>query len=212
MDQFGILDVLMVTAAIVLSRRIYYAAHPPPADADEQRPKALAIAGTVSPERSAPAAVATESTPLDEMLRRIGRSGAFADAASFLEGAKLAYEMIVKAFAYGNIEEHAHLLTDDVREAFANAIADRKAKGETESLTFIGLRAAEIVDAGLEGGRAWIEVRFVAEVVSVTYDADGRVIGGAPGRVVDIAELWTFERELRAAGPDWLLAATDADA
>jgi predicted lipid-binding transport protein (Tim44 family) len=42
-------------------------------------------------------------------------------------------------------------------------------------------------------------------------DHAGKVIAGRPDRVVDVAQRWTFERDLRAAGREWLLVATDTE-
>ena len=54
-------------------------------------------------------------------------------------------------------------------------------------------------------------MRFSADIVSVTRDRDGRIIEGSPDRVIRVAEIWTFERDLKMPKSRWLLAATDAD-
>ena len=76
--------------------------------------------------------------------------------------------------------------------------------------TLIGV-GCDIVGAGHAHGQAWIDVRFVATMTSATRNAAGQVIAGHPNRVIDVAEIWTFERDLRAVDPNWILTATEAD-
>jgi predicted lipid-binding transport protein (Tim44 family) len=156
-------------------------------------------------------AAAAEPTPLAETLRRICRAVGYDDIADFVAGAKLTYELVLNAFAAGDLRDCRPLLAPDVRDTLTAAIAEREAKGDTVTTTFIGFRSADIVDAGLAGGIAWIEVRFVAEMVSVTRGRDGKVTAGHPNRVDEIAQRWTFEKELRSGRREWLLVATEAE-
>lgn len=149
--------------------------------------------------------------PLAEVLKRILVASGLANAEAFLRGARLAYEAILNAFAEGDLEPVAYLLSPEVQRDFGRAIDERKGRGERVKFMFIGIHAAEIIDAELARGRAEIVVRFVGEVVSAIYDRDGKWIQGHPARVVQVPELWTFGRELRAARPDWLLVATEGD-
>ncbi len=209
---FLLLDLLLTTAIVLFSLKLFHQAHPPPASQDEQSRVPLeAIAGFAT-SSVRPSGPAETTTPLEQSLRRICRSAGYGNIDEFTNGAKLAYELIVAAFASGNLSEHGHLLSPDVRAAFEAAIAERKARGEMLSTTFIGFRSVELVDAGLAEGMAWIDVRFVSGMVSVTRDRDGKVIVGHPERVIELAELWTFERELRSSAPEWILVATEAGA
>ena len=118
---------------------------------------------------------------------------------------------MVVAFADGDLAPVAHLLTPAVQSDFAAAIAARAARGETEELTFIGFDAVEIVAAEL-AQRASVDVRIGAELVSVTHDRAGARVAGRTDRVVHVAEVWTFERDMKDRHAPWLLAATDVDA
>ncbi|HEY8580761.1 MAG TPA: TIM44-like domain-containing protein, partial [Beijerinckiaceae bacterium] len=41
-------------------------------------------------------------------------------------------------------------------------------------------------------------------------DAAGGVIDGSPDKVVDMADVWTFSRDLSSRDPNWRLVATEA--
>lgn len=213
MYEFGLFDYLLMIGAVIASWGIYLAAQPPPSERhDEPAVQPLLSASLGGVGWIAPSTETQEAPlPLDRVLNRVCSACGYRSIDAFLAGAKLSYEAIIGAFAGGDLAPHGYLLSDGVRDAFAEAIAERQARGETIELTFIGLRACDIVDAELAGGRASIDVRFVGEMVSVTRDSDGRAVAGDPGRVVDIAEIWTFERDVRSATRDWQLTATDTD-
>jgi predicted lipid-binding transport protein (Tim44 family) len=204
MSEFGLLDWILTIAAIVVSWQIHAAVlHQPPAATPSQQQAAKAAGGaTLLPGRSG---------PLQEKLERVRRAGGYSDLASFLAGAGLAYERIVAAFAEGELQPVLPLLGPAVRETFVQAVAERKSREETLSTMVIGI-APEPVDAGLDAGTAWIEVRFVTEMVSATIDHEGKVLAGDPRRVVEVTEAWTFAREVRSLDPNWTLVATAEDA
>jgi predicted lipid-binding transport protein (Tim44 family) len=148
-------------------------------------------------------------SPLGEVLKRICIASRLSDIGQFLDGAKFAYETITEGFAKGDLEPLSFLLSNEVYEDFDRAIQERDERGERVKVTFIGINAADIVDAELADGRAKITVRFVGEMVSATYDLEDKWVAGHPARVVQVPELWSFERELRSSRPHWLLAATE---
>ena len=65
------------------------------------------------------------------------------------------------------------LLAGDVHESFASAIAERESAGRKTEFTFVGLRSADLLQAGLKGRTAEITVKFVSEMISATRDAAG---------------------------------------
>lgn len=113
--------------------------------------------------------------------------------AEFVAGARGAYEMIVNAFAAGDLATLKPLLDDEVYEAWSAAIAAR-AEGDTTAPTLLRLKSAEIEEAELEAGFARVDVLFEAEL-------------GDGDRVRQAKEIWTFEREVRSPDPNWKLSA-----
>lgn len=213
MNAFGLVDYVMMIAAVVASWGMYYALQPRPPDGDERPASPPLLAAGLAPLAwTAPGGEARNpALPLEGILNRICAASDYPNIDRFLAGARLAYETIITAFAEGNLAPQAHLISDSVRETFEAAITARRQRGETVDLLFIGFRTVDIIDAGMDNGRAWIDVRFVGLTVSATRDGAGRVVAGDSARVVEIAEIWGFERELRSAEPRWLLTATDTD-
>jgi predicted lipid-binding transport protein (Tim44 family) len=61
------------------------------------------------------------------------------DARGFIEGAKMAYEMIVSAFAQGDRKTLKTLLSRDVYDGFDRAIGEREKRGEKAETTFVSI-------------------------------------------------------------------------
>lgn len=130
------------------------------------------------------------------------------ESAEFVTGARTAFEMVVHAFATGDTGTLRSLLSDDVFENFDAAIKSRIEAGETLESTVITIRAADIVDARLDGRQAFVTVKFVTEQVNATRDSEGRVVDGDPNHVAEVTDIWTFSRNLRSRDPNWKLVET----
>jgi len=113
------------------------------------------------------------------------------DTPKFLAGARDAYARIVTAFAKGDRAELRPLLSPEVFSAFDAGITNRSG----EAPVFVKLHDARITGSSLHGRLAEITVAFAAEFAS--------------GNITDV---WTFERNLDSADPNWVLVATSGDA
>lgn len=131
-------------------------------------------------------------------------------AREFVDGARLAYEMIVTAFASGDKATLQPLLDEEVYQGFVQAIDERNEAGENVDFTFIGLDKSDIVEAELADKIAQITMRFKSQLISVTKDSDGRVIDGDPTEVTEMTDIWTFARDVSTGDPNWKLVATEA--
>jgi predicted lipid-binding transport protein (Tim44 family) len=121
----------------------------------------------------------------------------------------MAYEMIVMAFAQGDRKVLKPLLSRDVYEGFANAIAEREKATETVETQIVGIEKAEIMAADLHGRRASITIRFLSQMITARRNSDGEVIEGDERAIQDITDVWTFDRDVTARDPNWRLVATE---
>ena len=122
------------------------------------------------------------------------------DPGRFLNGARGAYEMIVKAFATGDRETLKPLLADDVMANFEAAIVAREAEGRTETVEFMTPPRVDLEDVVVDGDNARAVVRILAEVRARSTSAEGDAVDDRR-----TAELWTFERNLKSSNPNWAL-------
>ncbi|MEM7635640.1 MAG: Tim44/TimA family putative adaptor protein [Pseudomonadota bacterium] len=129
----------------------------------------------------------------------------------FLGGARMAYEMIVNAFAEGDKQALKPLLSREVYDGFAAAIDERKKLQHTLESKFVGINKADISKISIAGGDAQISIKFVSDLITATLDEEGRVIDGDPTEIQEITDVWTFERPVNSRDPNWRLVATEAD-
>jgi predicted lipid-binding transport protein (Tim44 family) len=132
------------------------------------------------------------------------------DPNHFIDGAKAAYEMIVMAFAQGDDATLKQLLGSDVYDGFQRAIRERESRGEKVESSLVGIDKADIIEAEVKNRTAYVTVKFVSELISVTRDADGEVVEGDPKKVREVTDIWTFAREVGSKNPNWKLVATEA--
>lgn len=153
---------------------------------------------------------AKAGTPLYDGLLSVAKADPMFDPVEFISGAKMAYEMIVLAFADGDRTTLENLLAKDVFDGFVAAISEREERGERVDSTFIGIEDSRFTEAEMDGSMARIAVRFTSEIISVTKNTDGAVIEGDPTSVQTVRDIWTFSRDVSTPDPNWKLVATEA--
>lgn len=156
-------------------------------------------------------AVAKPGTDLNRGLRAIKDADPGFEPKTFVEGAKMAYEMIVMAYADGDRKTLKNLLSREVYEGFVSAIDDRESRSEKIQSSFVGIDKAEIVGAEMKGSEAHITLRIISELISATRNSTGEVIDGDPETVAEVTDVWTFARDTRSRDPNWKLVATEAE-
>ena len=154
--------------------------------------------------------VAERGTPLAKTLEKIVATDADFSPQRFLDGARMAYDMIVTAFAAGDRKALKSLLGSDVYEGFDQAITERENRGDTVESTLVGIDKATLIDATLKAKNASVTVKFISQIISATKDKEGRVIEGDPKKVREVTDIWTFMRDLTSRDPNWKLIATEA--
>lgn len=142
-------------------------------------------------------------------VREIASADNKFELASFVEGARGAYRMVLEAFWEGDRDTLRELCDDSVYEGFSAAIEAREAAGETLENSLIRVEETRIHSASLDGKMARISVLFVADIAAVTRDKDGVVIAGSLDDAIESRDVWTFARNVSARDPNWLLEETD---
>ncbi|MFZ1990889.1 MAG: Tim44/TimA family putative adaptor protein [Alphaproteobacteria bacterium] len=182
-------------------------------NAKEKRAEALVgtadRAGSKDEKGSRIGQVAPEGSSLNKALTDIQSADRQFDVDRFVAGAKSAYQMIVEAFNHGDKDGLKPLLTDEVFAHFTTAIDGRARRGEVVEFKLVGVKDARITGAKLEGRQAEITVTFESEIITSTKNKDGAVVSGDPSTVVNVIDIWSFSRDVKTRGPDWILCATD---
>ncbi len=126
------------------------------------------------------------------------------DVARFMQGARQAFQMIVKAFAAGDRNTLRPLLAPDVMTAFEAEMAHREREGRSEQIEFLQEPRADLESLGVIGDLAKASVRFLAEFRSRSKGPEGEAVDDRR-----TAEVWTFQRNLTSRDPNWTLIHVD---
>jgi predicted lipid-binding transport protein (Tim44 family) len=170
------------------------------------------------PDDAAPLPVAGRSEDVDARQRDTGllapaASGLAAlrnrdpsfDPGRFLQGARSAYEMIVKAFAGADRETLRRLVAPAVLASFERVLDTREAEGRSETVEFTQAPRADLESAEADGDVGRARVRFLAEFRSRSKGPEGEAVDDRR-----TAEVWTFERRFSNRDPNWILVRVDA--
>jgi len=147
-------------------------------------------------------------TPFEEGLTQITLSDPNFSVEDFLGGAGKAFEMIVLAYAEHDTDTLKPLLSDEVYSNFAAAVQDREDRDEQMETELVVIKPAKLEEVSVDDRTATIAVRFETEQVNIIKDAEGQVVDGDPEHIESVTDIWTFERNLANADPNWLLVAT----
>jgi len=148
---------------------------------------------------------ATEISPLEQEMNKI--PGFNQD--TFLGGAKRAFEIIITAFAKGDIETLEGLVSPKLIKKFQEILHQRQSEGISAETDLIGFNSAEITDIKiLKNNLAKITVKFISEQVNLLKNSKDEVIEEDENFVQNITDIWTFERCITSTNPNWLLIST----
>ncbi len=173
------------------------------ADSGNDNVVTLPHGDAVTPEREK-----EPDTPIGAAITQIMVADPSFTRKMFLDGARAAFEMVITAFALGDLKTLRSLLSNDVYENFSGAIRSREQNSQTIETTLVGLDEAEIIEADVQNNTALLTVKFVSQQVNATRDESGEVIDGDPKAVEKVTDIWSFERRLDKSDPNWTLVAT----
>lgn len=148
---------------------------------------------------------------LESALTKIALADQNFEPMDFMEGAKVAFEMIVEAYAKGDLETLEALLGKDLYETFAQGVKQREKSGHNATTEILGIKQAHIIDASLKQNTARITIRFVTDETRFIEDKNGKIISGDPGAIHQTRDVWTFERAVNSKSPNWLLIETQSE-
>lgn len=126
----------------------------------------------------------------------------------FLEGAKAAFEWVLKAYNGADHETLKMLLAAPIYEEFKLAMDAAKESSTKTETTLVAITDAQIIGAALDKNTARVTVRFVSEQIEITRDAEGKIVAGDPSKADAVEDEWVFERDVKSRSPNWLVMDT----
>lgn len=129
-------------------------------------------------------------------------------ATQFLEGARMAFEMVFEAFTKGDKQTLNMLLAETIAKDFAQAIDGRASEENRTETTLVAIIDRKIEQASLSGDMARIHVKFTSEQITVIRNAKGDIVEGNPSEAQHVIDEWVFERDVTSKNPNWKIIET----
>lgn len=126
----------------------------------------------------------------------------------FVNGAKSAFEMVLKAFAKGDLESLKFLLSEKISQGFTAAINQRQAQEKILTTNLISIEKTEIISALIIDNFASIAVKFISQQINYISDKNGQIIEGRKDEITQLTDIWTFKKEITSPDPNWVVCAT----
>ena len=199
--QYVELAILAAVAAVVLFQLYAVLGRRIGRQAEDLAPAPGAAAGRDS--AAAPPSGVTEPAAASGIAALRAKDPNF-DVGRFMQGARQAFQMIVKAFAAGDRSTLRPLLDADLMGTFEAAMVQREGEGRSEQVEFLHEPRADLESVGVNGDFAKAAVRFLAEFRSRSKGPEGEAVDDRR-----TAEVWTIQRSLSSRDPNWTLFHVD---
>ena len=126
----------------------------------------------------------------------------------FLSGSKTFFEMVLKSFVDGNLENIKNFTKDSVLQSFKNAINERDKEQETLIIDLKSIQKNEIISSKVSRSAIKICVIFESLQVRALSDKNGKIIDGDRVKEILVKDEWIFERKINEKDPNWTLIET----
>ncbi len=182
----------------------------PPVPLDQARPRLVDVNAPSGPDDTDITDYVPAGSPSALALTQIKHIEPAFSVREFLGGARGAYEMILMAYERGDLDQIRPFLTVEVEESFGAAIAEREAKGLTFEAKFSGIKEMTLDEVRFDPVTKFAELtlHFTGELSVLVRDKAGEIVDGSATAIKRQRDLWTFERQIGAADPNWQLSAT----
>ena len=130
------------------------------------------------------------------------------DMVDFLSGSKTFFEMVLKGFVDGNLENIKNFTKASVLQSFKTAINDRNKEQETLIIDLKSIQKNEITKSKISRTAIKINVIFESMQVRALLDKNGTIIDGDRENEILVKDEWIFERKINENNPNWTLVET----
>ena len=127
---------------------------------------------------------------------------------NFLFGAQAFFEMVLKSFVSGNLEDKKNYTKPSVLKSFKNAIDDRAKEKESLIIELKSIKTNKILTTTVNKTSIKISVFFETLQIRALMDKDDKIIDGDNDKEVLVKDEWIFERKIKSENLNWILIET----
>ena len=130
------------------------------------------------------------------------------DMINFLDGSKTFFEMVLKSFVSGNLDNVKDFIKPSVLKSFKGAIDDRNKENETLIIDLISVEKNKIVSSVITKSSIKINVVFETLQITALMDKNDKIIDGDTDKEILVKDEWIFEKKIKDQNPNWTLIET----
>jgi predicted lipid-binding transport protein (Tim44 family) len=128
----------------------------------------------------------------------------------FLEGAKGAFDWVLRAYKEGDVETLQTLLAPELFKEYQAALEEAKLAESYPETTLVSITDAQLIAADYDAAkhRARVTVRFLSEQIEVMRNQQKEIIAGDASTPLAVEDEWVFERDVKSRNPNWQIMDT----
>ncbi len=145
---------------------------------------------------------------VSEEIDKIIKADSNFDVVNFLDGSKTFFEMVLKSFVSGNLDNVKDFIKPSVLKSFKGAIDDRNKENETLIIDLISVEKNKIVSSVITKSSIRINVVFETLQITALMDKNDKIIDGDTDKEILVKDEWIFEKKIKDQNPNWTLIET----
>jgi len=126
----------------------------------------------------------------------------------FLSGSKTFFEMVLKSFVSGDLENIKDFTKPSVLKSFKAVINDRNKDGETLVIDLKSIEENQIIKTTITKSSIKVNVKYISLQIRALMDKNEQVIDGDNKKEIRVKDEWVFERKINDENPNWTLIET----
>ena len=146
--------------------------------------------------------------PVNVEINKIKEVDTNFDLVNFLDGSKTFFEMVLKGFVSGNLDNVKDFIKPSVLKSFKGAIDDRNKEDETLIIDLLSVEKSEIVSSVITKTSIRINVAFETLQITALMDKNEKIIDGDTNKQILVKDEWIFEKKIKDQNPNWTLVET----
>merc|ERR1711998_180706 len=150
----------------------------------------------------------TNKNNSNEEIDKIIKADSDFDVVNFLNGSKTFFEMVLKSFVSGNLDNVKDFIKPSVLKSFKGAIDERNKENETLIIDLISVEKNKIVSSVITKSSIKINVVFETLQITALMDKNEKIIDGDTDKKILVKDEWIFEKKIKDQNPNWTLIET----
>ena len=141
-------------------------------------------------------------------IKRIKEVDSSFEIEDFLVGSRTFFEMVLKSFVDGNLDNIKDFIKPSVLKNFKTAIDERNKEQETLIIDLKSIQKNEILSSKTTQTTLSITVGYESFQVKALLDKNDELIDGDIDKEILVKDAWVFERKIKNDNPNWTLVET----